>query len=185
MPVLKLATHLSAAELKERLGKEKEVRFFQYWQILHAVAAQPGIKAKTIAPSLGTSASTVRRIVQLYNKQGAAFMEQLHWGGRREALCYLSLEEETALLQQLQPQALQGAVLVAKQLRPLVEQKTGCAVSKDYLRDLLQRHHWKKKAPRPKHPKGNDQEQEAFKKKHPAPISSNRGARKTSQSILR
>ncbi len=170
MSALRLAAHLPAAGIKERLKAEKEVRFYKYWQILNAVATQPGIKAKTIAMLLGTSASTVRRIVQQYNGKGADFMQQLHWGGRREALCYLSLEEEKELLETASKTALQGAVLVAGHLRALVEQKTGCAVSDDYLRDLLHRHHWKKKAPRPKHPDGNDEVREAFKKKHRAVI---------------
>lgn len=180
MAVLKLAAHLSAEQLKEYLRKEKQVRFFKYWQILHAVATQPGIKAKAIAPVLNTSVGTVRRIVQLYNQQGADFTKLLQWGGRREALCYMSFEEEHELLQQLQPQSLQGEVLVVKHLRPLVEQHTGCAVSEDYLRQVLHRHGWNKKAPRPRHPKGQDteQEQEAFKKKHSSPIAMRPATRK-------
>lgn len=179
MSVLKLVTHLSAGELKEQLGKEKEIRFFKYWQILYAVAVQPGIKAKTIAFLLGTSVSTVLRIVQLYNKQGADFMKHLQWGGRREALCYLSVAEEKEVLQQLQPQALRGEVLVAKHLRALVEQKTGCQVSDDYLRDLLHRHEWKKKAPRPQHPDSNEEEKQEFKKKHTASVANPNTAGKT------
>ena len=180
MAVLRLAAHLSAEQLKEHLRKEKQVRFFKYWQILYAVATQPGIKAKAIAALLSTSIGTVRRIVQLYNKQGADFTKLLQWGGRREALCYLSFEEEQEVLQHLQPQALQGEVLVVKHLRPLVEQHTGCAVSQDYLRQVLHRHGWNKKAPRLRHPKGQDtaKEQEAFKKKHSSPIAIRSATRK-------
>ncbi len=38
-------------------------------------------------------------------------------------------------------------------------------VSKDYLYDLLHRNGWRKIMLRPKHPKSNKEEQEAFKKK--------------------
>jgi transposase len=60
-------------------------------------------------------------------------------------------------------------VLVAKQLRKAVEQKIGHKVSDDYLWELLHRHGWRKKAPRPQHPKAEEAKEnsEAFKKKHP------------------
>jgi transposase len=110
----------------------------------------------------------VKRTVQLYNKKGAAFMEQANWGGRREKRCLLSFEQEAALLHTWEVTALEGSVLVAKQLRQAVEQKVRHAVSDDYLWDLLHRHGWQKKAPRPEHPKAAEvkEKREAFKKKH-------------------
>lgn len=65
--------------------------------------------------------------------------------------------------------ALEGGVLIAQQLREAVEQKVGHRVSQDYLWDLLHRHGWSKKAPRPEHTKAEEakEKREAFKKKHP------------------
>ncbi|MBD0377582.1 MAG: hypothetical protein ICV51_18380 [Flavisolibacter sp.] len=97
-------------------------------------------------------------------------MQQLHWGGRREALCCLSLEAEKEVVETAAVGAVQGAVLIAKHLRSLVEQKTRCAVSDDYLHDLLHRHHCKKKAPHPKHPDSHDKVKRRVQKKHRAVI---------------
>lgn len=66
----------------------------------------------------------------------------------------MCLAEEAALLQAQEATAIEGKVLVAKQLRGPVEQKLGHVAADDYLWDLLHRHGWKKKAPRPGHPKG-------------------------------
>ena len=178
MSVLRLTAHLSNEQIKEQLHCQKEVRYYKYWQLLHAVAITAGIKAPDLALLLGLSTGTVYRIVQLYNKQGPDFTQLLQWGGRREEVCHMSLEEEQEVLEKAKAGALQGNLLVAKHLRPLVEEKTGCKISDAYLRDLMHRHHWTKKAPRPEHPNGNDKEKEVFKKKYSALMGSksNRGA---------
>ena len=168
MAILQLKPHLSVEQLKERMHKERQVHRFKRWQILHAIATHKGIKAQAVALSLGSSIHVVRRTVQLYNRQGADFLEKLRWGGRRENRCLMRFEEEQELLQSWEATALEGGVLVAKQLRETVEQKVGRNVSDDYLWDLLHRHGWSKKAPRPEHPKAVEakEKREAFKKKH-------------------
>ena len=133
MAILQLQPHLTTEQLKERMHQETKVRFFRKWQILHAVATHSGIKAEKVALLLGTSTAVVRRTVQLYNKGGADFLQHAVWGGRREQRCLLSLKQEEELLEEAKQRALKGEVLVAKQLRCLVEEKTRCAVSDDYL----------------------------------------------------
>jgi transposase len=168
MAILQLKPHLTIEQLKERMQKERQVRVFKCWQILHAVATHKGIKAQAAGLLLGCSADVVKRTVQLYNKEGLAFLQKLGWGGRREKRCLMSFEEEQELLQPWETTALEGGVLVAKQLRKAIEEKLGHRVSDDYLWDLLQRHGWSKKAPRPQHPKAAQAKEktEAFKKKH-------------------
>lgn len=168
MAILQLKPHLTVEQLRERMQKERQVYCFQRWQILHAVATNKGMTAQAVALLLGSSAHAVRRTVQLYNRQGAAFLEKLSWGGRREKRCLMCFEEEEQLLQSWEAAALEGGVLVAKQLRRAVEQKLGHKVSDDYLWDLLHRHGWSKKAPRPEHPKAEEakEKREAFKKKY-------------------
>ncbi|MDQ3846641.1 MAG: hypothetical protein M3342_21910 [Bacteroidota bacterium] len=48
----------------------------------------------------------------------------------------MSFQQEEEFLQTQIATALEGGVLVAKQLKGAVEQKTGCKVSNDYVRDL-------------------------------------------------
>ncbi len=124
MAILQLQPHLTIEQLKERMNQETKIRFFRKWQILHAVATHVGIRAKTVALLLGTSPAVVRRTVQLYNKGGADFLHGRLWGGRREQRCLLHLKQEEALLEEAKQQALKGEILVAKQLRCLVEEKT-------------------------------------------------------------
>lgn len=168
MAILQVKPHLTVEQLKERMQREQKVPVFKRWQILHAVATNKGIKAQAVGLLLGCSPDVVKRTVQRYNKRGAAFMEQAKWGGRREKRCLLSFEQEEQLLQSWEVTAQEGGVLVAKQLRETVEQKVGHQVSADYLWDLLHRHGWRKKAPRPEHPKATEvkEKREVFKKKH-------------------
>lgn len=167
MSILQLKPHLTVEQLKERMQKERKVFCFKRWQILHAIAVNRGITAQTASLLFGCSPDVIKRTVQRYNKRGAAFVEEINWGGRRSKRCLLPLNEEAALLQSWEQAALEGGVLVAKQLREAVEQKVGHTISEDYLWDLLHRHGWQKKAPRPEHPKAEEvkQKREAFKKK--------------------
>jgi transposase len=166
MGSLSIRPHLSVAQLKEQLYSCSNGRHASYWQIILTLSLNPGRQAQEYASLLGCSERKLYRIGALYNKEGADFTKQLLWGGRREACCLMSLEEEEMLLQTQSEMALQGEVLVAKQLRQLVEKKIGHQVSDDYLWDLLYRHGWSKKVPRPEHPKTEEvkDKREAFKK---------------------
>ena len=160
--------HLSPEQIRERLYRSSSVRHASYWQIILSVSLNPGKPASEYCAYLGISDTKFYRIVSLYNDRGAEFCEGLSQGGRREGRCVMSLEEEVVFLQGVEARALRGEVLVARQLRGEVEQKVGHRVSNDYLWDLLRRHGWSTKAPRPEHPKADPQTQESFKKKHPS-----------------
>jgi transposase len=60
--------------------------------------------------------------------------------------------------------ALSGKILLAKHVRKIIEIKFCKPVSDDYIWDLFKRHNWKKKKPRPEHPKKNKAVQEELKK---------------------
>jgi transposase len=138
-----------------------------YWQILLSVSFNPNKKAEEYASFLGTTKSKVYKVVELYNKQGASFTDNLNWGGRRAATSHMSFEEEAAMLKKIEAKAVTGKVLVAKHIRKIVESTLGKSVSDDYIWDLFKRHNWKKKMPRPEHPKKDKQAQEEFKKNSP------------------
>jgi transposase len=86
-------------------------------------------------------------------------------GGRRRSL--LTVAEEAALFTSLESLASKGLIKTANDIRMVVERKAGKSVSDDYLWDLLHRNGWKKKMPRPHHPKRNIEEQADFKKNSP------------------
>jgi transposase len=165
---VELKAHLSTEQIRERLYGSSNGHHASYWQIILSVSLNPGKATTEYCAYLGISDTKFYRILTIYNQHAADFCEVLQWGGRRERRCMMSLQDEQQLLATQTATALQGKVLVAKQLRQAVEQKVGHSVSNDYLWDLLDRHGWTKKAPRPEHPKAAQVEDKraAFKKKH-------------------
>lgn len=164
MQKLKIEPHLSTPELSERLSSCPSSYQRVYWQILLSISFNPNKKAEEYAAFLGVTKSKVYRIVQLYNKEGPSFIDEIQWGGRRSQRSFLSLEEEKEMMDELKSKANNGEVLVAKHIRKAIEEKVGSVVSDDYIWDLFKRHNWKKKMPRQEHPKKDIVEQEKFKK---------------------
>lgn len=167
MRILSLLPHLSTEALQSRMNAQSEVRLFKYWQILYCIQTNPGKQAVEYASLLGTDVSKIYRLVQLYNKNGAGFSDKLVWGGRREARSLLSIHQEQLLMNSLKQKAVKGQIITMNDIRLIVEQKTKRPVSDDYLWDLFKRHGWKKKAPRPSHPKKDNSAQQSFKKNFP------------------
>jgi transposase len=86
-------------------------------------------------------------------------------GGRRRFL--LTIDEETAMFVPLENLASKGLIKTSNDIRKVIEEKVGKVVSDDYLWDLLHRNGWKKKMPRPHHPKRSLEDQADFKKNFP------------------
>lgn len=153
--------HLKPEELKRRMLESEGREQFQRWQVIYILSVK-GFRADETAQLVGVAKGTVYQWVHLYNRRGPEALELQGRGGRRKAL--LSLEEERVVLEELAGKAKEGLVVVAQTVRDHVEDKLGRSVSKDYAYDLLHRHGWRKVAPRPRHPKRDRVQQEAFKK---------------------
>ena len=108
--------------------------------------------------------SKISKVVRLYNKDGADSIERSGWGGRRNCVELITFKQEELLLDSIKTQAQNGHILTIKGIRAAVEAFVKQTVSDDYLWDLFKRHDWKKKMPRPEHPKKNTEAQESFKK---------------------
>jgi transposase len=121
------------------------------------------MKVKDVAKAVGKSIKMVHQLTYRYNKFGIEGLINKPRGGRTWS--YMSLEEEKKLLDKVTNNALNGLIVISKIIRSEVEQKLGRPVSADYAEDLLNRHGWRKVAPRPKHPKSSVEKQEEFKKK--------------------
>ncbi len=165
MRTLELVNHLTDAQLKEKLGSSAGKPEFSRWQILYMVQVAGIHSAAVISPVVNLSRSSIYKIVEQYNKEGTSSIKYILRGGRRRSL--LSTSEEVELLTAIEQRAAKGLVKTANDIRVLVEAKVGKAVSDDYLWDLLNRNGWKKKMPRPHHPKRNMVEQQEFKKNSP------------------
>lgn len=164
MRQLQLKPHLNSKELKQRLNNEKDVRLFRYWQLLYIISTNPGKSDVAYGDMLAMGKDNVYRIVQMYNMNGKNFAEQLEWGGRRKETSYLTIKEESKLMKKLAENAKKGKVITFHDIHKEVQDYVGHKVSDDYVWDLFNRNQWKKKAPRPKHPKQNAVVQKAFKK---------------------
>lgn len=134
-----------------------------FWHIILSITHNPGKEAKEYAAFLGTNTPHIYRVVQRFNKYGVNAFNRA-WGGRREQRALMTLNQESSLMADLKQQALHGRILTMHDIREIVEAAVGKKVSDDYLWDLFKRHNWKKKMPRPAHPKKNKEAQEEFKK---------------------
>lgn len=138
---------------------------FSRWQILYLIQVAGIGSAETIAPLVNLSKQSIYKIVEGYNKAGVQGIKYMQRGGRRRY--FLSIEQEAELFVSIEQKAAKGLIKTANDIRAIVEQQVGRKVSDDYLWDLLNRNNWKKKMPRPHHPKRSIEEQQAFKKNSP------------------
>jgi transposase len=159
----KLVSHLDQEELKERMKSSKNRDQFQRWQSLFLLSK--GLQTDLVAEYVGATVGTIHQWVYRYNHEGPEAILLQGRGGRRFG--FLEADEERIFLEQIALAAKKGRIITAFAIRTQLEEKLGKTVSKDYLYDILHRHGWRKVAPRPRHPKADEEKQEDFKKNFP------------------
>ncbi len=164
MRILKLKNYLSSEEIKKELKAQKNHHKWLNWQIIYSLSMNKGKSAESVANILGVERSKIYRTVENYNNHGPEWIQKRKWGGRRENSSFLTLDQEKELLRSISAKASKGLVLTALDIQAEIEGRIGHKVSDDYIWDLFNRHNWKKKAPRPYHPKSDKNKQEEFKK---------------------
>ena len=165
MRSLQVVDHLNNAEVQAKLSDSRGTASHPRWQIIYLIQVGKIHAADLLVPLVNLSVHSIYKIVENYNHSGAAALVYKSKGGRRRSL--LSLDDEAILFASLEIMASKGQIKTANDIRKMVEAKTGKSVSDDYLWDLLHRHGWKKKMPRPHHPKRSLEEQADFKKNSP------------------
>jgi len=121
-----------------------------------------GLHAAEIAQILGIHEASVWRIHSRYFKYGAKIFDEGLSGGRWHE--NLSLDEEVAFLKPYSKQAESSGMIVVTEVANGYEKLIGRGVPKSTVYRLLDRHGWRKIAPRPSHPKADPDAQDAFKK---------------------
>ena len=134
-------------------------------QIINLIQIGKLSSAEVLAPLIVLSVHSIYKIVEKYNIEGVSPIFYKPKSGRRKA--YLTLEQEKELFISLEDKASKGKIIAADDIRLIVEKKVGHTISDDYLWDLFQRNGWKKKMPRPHHPKRSLEDQLEFKKNSP------------------
>lgn len=150
--------------LAERLKKAKGRPEFQRIQCV-LIRVTLGSSAAEIAQLLGWSTATVHVIHSRWVKEGDAIFELKGRGGRRHQ--HLSHEQEAQVLAPYLDAARAGGVLRVAQIQGEYEKRVGRAVAPSTIYRMLDRHGWRKVAPRPRHPKADVAAQAAFKKTSP------------------
>ena len=127
------------------------------------VPAQTGISQAQTADLLGIAVATVKRYQEtLYQRAHGTDVPMRQRGGRRNET--MSLDVERSFLANWAKQAKQGEVVVVRQLREDLQRRVGRRIQLYTVYRILARHGWRKVAPDTKHPKGDPDAQEAFKK---------------------
>ena len=164
MRILRTQPYLTDDELKNVMNHQKTVGSFRDYQIVYSVQTNIGKKADEIAKMLGATKNKVFKTIEKYNKKGLEWKSGKSRGGRREARCIMSLEEESSFLRSIEAEALKGQIITYKQIKEKLELEIQKTVSDDYIWDLFNRHDWSKKVPRQSHPKADKEAQEEYKK---------------------
>lgn len=98
-------------------------------------------------------------------KEGEALFDVRGRGGRHHE--YLTAAQEQELLAPFAQRAEAGGMLTVAEIQQAYRQRTGRDVARSTVYRLLERHGWRKVAPRPRHPKVDVAAQAAFKKTSP------------------
>ena len=158
-PLPEEASERLAAMLKEANCQADYQRIQCVW-----LRAALGLRAAQIAVALGWQVGSVRQVHSDYLRQGEAVL----WGkpsGRRHHQNF-TVEQEKELLTPFLAQAARGGVLVVAPVQAAYEAALGRPVHHSVVYRALHRQGWRKIAPRPKHPKANEEVREAFKKSY-------------------
>ena len=172
--VTRAAAHFPLEEVKRRMKRDPRFWVRERWRIIYHALIAPR-KAEEIARDTGVSVTTVRRVISAYKRLGLAAIETPGRGGRRHE--YMSLEQERRFLQPFFAQAQRGEIATAEHIHQAFEAEVKHEVHIASIYRLLDRHGWRKLVPRPRHPKANAAEQDAFQKKTSSKLSKRRSRR--------
>ena len=154
--------HLSDETLAARVRESTCLDQQRRWQVVFLRQTQPGMPVKGVASACGVRYRTVTQWTWGYNRHGPGWLESKARGGRRRGL--MSAQDEAAFMEGLARDAQGASHVNAAKVKAAAERRLGRKLPKDYAYDLLRRHGWRKVMPRTRHPKGDAQAREDFKK---------------------
>jgi hypothetical protein len=148
-------------EVEKALGEVKGKDEYQRVQAVW-LRIRFGYQAAKIADILGMNVGSIWKIHFRFFKYGAGIFRNGSKGGRLHE--NLSGKEEAAFLSPFVKAAEKSGILVITQIKKIYEGRLGRKVPKSTVYRILERHGWRKIAPRPYHPKSDRKAQEDFKK---------------------
>jgi transposase len=162
--VCTVASHLPVEEMDQRIKSAKAGWRARRWMIIRQALVEPQ-PVGVLTGRFGVKPQTVRNLLTAYRQRGPAGVETPGRGQRQRA--YLSLEQEQKLLEEFWEESRAGHVSTARAIKAALEGEVGHSVAKSTVYRLMRRHQWRQVVPRPHHPQGTVERQEAFKKTSP------------------
>ncbi len=162
--ITRAAPHLAVEIVKTTMVTAATHTQRRRWAIVYHALVDPR-PARSIAAHGGVSVPTVRLVISTYNRFGPAALATPGKGGRRNQ--HLTLAHERAFLAPFFARAATGQVATAEEIRHALEAQLGHPVHPSTVYRLLDRHGWRKRVPRPTHPRADPETQTAFKKTLP------------------
>jgi len=159
-----LEAHLSAQQLKQGYRDASDRVESRRWHLLWMVAT--GWTLKLAASAIGINYDYAKEILHNYNKQGVAAISNRRKTLRRNSSsALLNAEALSKLRRALKSRPADGGIWTGPKVARWIAQETGREkVWAQRGWDYLKRLKYSPQRPRPKHYKGDEQEQEAFKK---------------------
>lgn len=156
---------ISEQEQRDAITLAAEARTIEELRLAQSIIL-PGLYGMSVYETsqvIGRSHATVSRLQREFREQcrGEAPRRE-KWGGRRRA--YLTDEEETQFLEEFLEVASEGGVLEVGRIKQAFEKRVGHNVAKTTIYRILDKHGWRKIAPRKRHPQTDLNAQTAFKK---------------------
>jgi transposase len=158
--VTRAADHLSVDELDQRIKQATHHWHRLAWQVILTAREDPR-PAAVIACQLHVSQAFVHKVIARYNRDGPDAIQPPPPVAARH--CYLSRAEEQQFLEPFFERARRGDIITARDIQRAYEAQLGHAVAESTISRLLKRHQWRKVAPRPRHPRSDPEEQDAWK----------------------
>jgi transposase len=162
--VCTVASHLPVEEIDRQIRSAKAGWRARRWMLIRQALVEPQ-PAGVLAGHFGVRPQRVRNGLSAYRQRGPAGVETP--GRRQRQRAYLSLEQERELLEGFWEESRAGQVSTARGIKAALEHKVGHSVVKSTVYRLMKRHQWRKLVPRPHHPQGTGERQEAFQKTSP------------------
>jgi len=149
------------SEIKTAMLNAKSVAEFRRLQCVYLGEAMPDMTAKDIGETTLYSETNVKKIHSDFRKTGMESIREKRGGRYRENISY---EEEKEFLSQFEERSASGKLIEISRIKSAYEKQLGRMVHKTVIYRMLARHGFRKLVPYKRHPKGNPEEQEAFKK---------------------
>jgi transposase len=146
-----------AKNLRDSPNNERDTRA----AVCFILMAESGLHLQDLSNAYGVTPKTIHEdILRIRNPD---FEPKGVWGGGNNKL--LTFEEESQFLEQHLDDAKSGYIITMPELHIEYNKLVGKTTPKSTFYRMVKRHNWRKVLPDTRHPKGDPQVQEEFKKK--------------------